>query len=92
MVDARFSFVFGFSDIDECRGNHSCHVNASWTFFWQFSDDLKYLSSCHKEWWQGQWWLPQSALCKEMPLSFKLLLLQLSFTYSTAADKLRFMN
>lgn len=31
MVDACFSFVFGFSDIDECRGNHSCHVNASCT-------------------------------------------------------------
>ena len=29
MTNARFSFVFGFSDIDECKGNHSCHVNAS---------------------------------------------------------------
>ena len=20
--------IYGFSDIDECKGNHSCHVNA----------------------------------------------------------------
>ena len=22
-------FVYDFSDIDECKGNHSCHVNAA---------------------------------------------------------------
>ena len=21
-------YIYGFSDIDECKGNHSCHVNA----------------------------------------------------------------
>ena len=30
-------------------------------------------------------------LCKEMPLPFKMLLLQLCFTFGTAADKLRFI-
>ena len=24
-----FFFVYDFSDIDECKGNHSCHVNAA---------------------------------------------------------------
>ena len=24
-------FIYGFSDIDECKGNHSCHVNATCT-------------------------------------------------------------
>ena len=35
--------------------------------------------------------IKQSAVCQEMPMSFKLLLLQLGFTCSTAADKLRFI-
>ena len=37
-----------------------------------------------------KWYLPESALCKEIPMSFKLLL-QLGFTCSTAADELRFI-
>ena len=24
-----FSYVYDFTDINECKGNHSCHVNAS---------------------------------------------------------------
>ena len=24
-------YIYGFSDIDECKGNHSCHVNANCT-------------------------------------------------------------
>ena len=24
-----FSYVYDFTDIDECKGNHSCHVNAA---------------------------------------------------------------
>ena len=24
-----FFYVYDFSDIDECKGNHSCHVNAA---------------------------------------------------------------
>ena len=24
-------YIYGFSDIDECKGNHSCHVNATCT-------------------------------------------------------------
>ena len=35
--------------------------------------------------------MPESTHCKEMPLSFKLLLLQLGFKCSAAADKLRFI-
>ena len=23
--------IYGFSDIDECKGNHSCHMNATCT-------------------------------------------------------------
>ena len=26
---SHFFFVYDFSDIDECKGNHSCHVNAA---------------------------------------------------------------
>ena len=29
MANAPFSFVFGLSDIEECKGNHSCHANAN---------------------------------------------------------------
>ena len=39
----------------------------------------------------GKWQMPESTHCKEMPLSFKLLLLQLGFKCSAAADKLRFI-
>ena len=35
--------------------------------------------------------MPRSDLCKEMPMSFKLLLLQLGFACGTAADKLQFI-
>ena len=38
-----------------------------------------------------KWQMPESTHCKEMPLSFKLLLLQLGFKCSAAADKLRFI-
>ena len=24
-------YIYGFSDIDECKGNHSCHLNATCT-------------------------------------------------------------
>lgn len=25
----KYKYVYGFSDIDECKGNHTCHVNAT---------------------------------------------------------------
>ena len=55
------------------------------TVFWRFSDDLKYLSSCHKEKDNCPNLLfVRKCLCRS-------LLLQLGFTCSTAADKLRFL-
>ena len=27
----KYKYIYGFSDIDECKGNHSCHVNATCT-------------------------------------------------------------
>ena len=61
-----------------CGGDKSLLIISYANFlsvFWQFSDDSKYLSSCHKE----------------MPMSFKFLMLQLGLICSTAADKLRFI-
>ena len=27
----KFWFIYDFTDIDECKGNHSCHLNATCT-------------------------------------------------------------
>ena len=35
-------YIYGFSDIDECKGNHSCHVNATCT-----NTNGSYLCECH---------------------------------------------
>ena len=35
-------YICGFSDIDECKGNHSCHVNATCT-----NTNGSYLCECH---------------------------------------------
>ena len=35
-------YIYGFSDIDECKGNHSCHVNATCT-----NTNESYLCECH---------------------------------------------
>ena len=35
-------YIYGFSDIDECKGNHSCHMNATCT-----NTDGSYICECH---------------------------------------------
>ena len=45
-------YVYGFSDIDECKGNHSCHVNATCT-----NIDGSYVCECQPEFnGNGQSW------------------------------------
>ena len=31
LCSATFLFIYDFTDIDECKGNHSCHLNANCT-------------------------------------------------------------
>ena len=31
LCSATFWFIYDFTDIDECKGNHSCHLNATCT-------------------------------------------------------------
>ena len=38
----KYKYIYGFSDIDECKGNHSCHVNATCT-----NTNGSYLCECH---------------------------------------------
>ena len=42
LCSATFLFIYDFTDIDECKGNHSCHLNAT------FSNILgSHVCECH---------------------------------------------
>ena len=40
----KYKYINGFSDIDECKGNHSCRVNATCK-----NTDGSYVCECHPE-------------------------------------------